>query len=150
MAAPLVTVAKNYRPVQVLDNLSVEFEDTVAPQLRAWIINFKPQSQFAFTQDCGTEDYGALLSLKIISTLEGRREGILVSTVVKGAFDLCWWLRIKKRLEAKVMEGDALEPMKDYLYQRFIKVVSQDKESKVKQIHSSVPQGGKFSPDLWN
>ena len=145
----LVTAAKNYRPVQVLDDLSVAFEDTVAPQLRAWMNNFKPQSQFAFTQDCGTEDYGALLSLKIISTLEGRREGILVSADVKGAFDLCWWLRIKKRLEAKGMDGDALELMKDYLYQRFIKVVSQGKESKEKQIYSSVPQGGKFSPDLW-
>ena len=144
-----VTVAKNYRPVQVLDNLSVAFEDTIAPQLNAWINKFTPESQFGFMLDCGTDDYGALLSLKIVSALEIRREGILVSLDVKGAFDLCWWLRLKKRLEAKGMTEHALELVKDYLYERFIKVVSQGQESKEKQIYSSVPQGGKFSPDLW-
>ena len=47
------------------------------------------------------------------------------------------------------MTEHALDLAKDYLYERFIKVVSQGQESKEKQIYSSVPQGGKFSPDLW-
>ena len=47
------------------------------------------------------------------------------------------------------MDEDALELMRDYMYKRYIKIVSQGQESEEKGIFSSVPQGGKFSPDLW-
>jgi hypothetical protein len=64
---------------------------------------------------------------------------------VKGAFDRCWWLRIKNRLEAKGMVEDALQLLEDYLFQRFIKIVCQGESSSAREIFSSVPQGGKWS-----
>ena len=85
----VVIICKNWRPLQVLDNISAAFEDTISPQLSKWISQFVPKSQFGFTKDCGTSDYGAMLPLKIVQVLEERGEGILVSLDVncKGAFD---------------------------------------------------------------
>jgi hypothetical protein len=44
----------------------------------------------------------------------------------------------------------ALGLIKDYLWRRFIRVVNQGKSSAEKEIFSSVPQGGKWSPKFWN
>ena len=48
------------------------------------------------------------------------------------------------------MKGRALKLARNYLYKRFLKVISRGKASKLKQIFSGVPQGGKLSTDLWN
>ena len=69
---------------------------------------------------------------------------------IKGAFDRCWWLRLKKRLKAKGMRKRALRLMRSYLFKRFLRVVASGKSSSIKEIFSSVPQGGKFSPPLWD
>ena len=48
------------------------------------------------------------------------------------------------------MKGRTLKLARNYLYKRFLKVISKGKASKLKQIFSGVPQGGKLSTDLWN
>ena len=95
-----------------------------------------------------TLDYGAPLSLTIQDCLERRKEGVLVLSDTKGAFERCWWLRLKKRLKAKGMGKRALRLMKSYLFTRFLRVVASGESSSIKEIFSSVPQGGKFSPPL--
>ena len=40
--------------------------------------------------------------------------------------------------------------MRSYLFKRFLRVVASGKTSSIKEIFSSVPQGGKFSPPLWD
>jgi len=82
--------------------------------------------------------------------LERRGEGIAIATDVKGAFDRSWWAMIKKKLKKRGMKGRALKLAKSYLYKRFLRVISRGKASKLKQIFSGVPQGGKLSTDLWN
>ena len=145
-----VKVPANYRPIQVLDNLSSVFEEVISPQIKAWISAFTLDSQYGFSEKCGTLDYGAALTFTIGDCLERRGEGILITTDVKGAFDRSWWNMIKVKFKARGMRGRALKLLKSYLYKRFIRVVSAVGVSKAIEIFSSVPQGGKLSTDLWN
>ena len=48
------------------------------------------------------------------------------------------------------MRRKALDLLRSYLFQRFIQVVSNGETSKICEIFSSVPQGGKLSPPLWD
>ena len=73
-----------------------------------------------------------------------------IATDIQGAFDRTWWARIKKRAEKKGLKKRALKLFKSYLYQRFLKVVAQGKESSLKKIFLSVPQGGKWSSFLFD
>ena len=82
-----VKLAKNYRPLKVLINISVFFEKTLHPQLYKWISKFIPESQFGFLKNVGTQDYGCTLMFKMMAVLEKRGEGILVPLDIKGAFD---------------------------------------------------------------
>ena len=74
-----MSVAKNYRPVQCLDNIELAFEDVLMPQLEKWLAKFIPEFewQYGFLKKIGTLDYGAALSLTIQDCLERRKEGVL-------------------------------------------------------------------------
>jgi len=139
-----------YRPVTVVDNLSAVFEDTVKPQFVSWARHFIPDWQFGFIPDCGTTDYGVALTCTIQDCLERRKQGVLIATDIRGAFDRCWWARMKARLKKKGMRKRALRLLKSYLMKRFLKVVAQGKSSTLKELFSSVPQGGKWSDFLFD
>ena len=74
----------------------------------------------------------------------------MISLDVKGAFDRVWWSRLKKKFEARGMTGRALKLIKDYLFNRFLRVVCQGDVSSKKQIFSGVPQGTVWPPSFWN
>ena len=118
--------------------------------LHGWISIFIPDCQFGFLIGFGTDDYGCTLTFKMLTVLERRREGVLISTDVKGAFDRVWWGRMKARLKKRGMRRRALKLTRNYLYKRFLRVVNQGDSSSDKEIFSSVPQGGKWSPPFWN
>jgi hypothetical protein len=139
-----------YRPISVIDNLSSVFEDTIKFQFEAWIHHFIPDWQFGFLPDCGTTDYGAALTFTMQDCLERRKQGVLIPTDIKGAFDRCWWKRLKNRLQKKGMRKRALTLIKNYLFRRFLRVVANGSTSEKKEIFSSVPQGGKLSAPLWD
>ena len=84
-----VTEPANYRPVTVVDNLETVFEEALRPQLEHWLDNFIPEWQFGFLKELGTVDYGVALSMTIQSCLKRRKEGVLVLSDIKGAFDRC-------------------------------------------------------------
>ena len=139
-----------YRPVTVLVNESTTFESVIEDQFYAWIVHFIPDEQYGFLRDCGTTDYGARLCFTMLSVLERRGEGLLVILDVKGAFDRCWWSKLKLRFKLTGMRGRALRLIKDYLYDRFIQVVCNGKSSGERPIFSGVPQGAKLSPPIWD
>ena len=62
----------NYRPIKVLENISVGFENTVYDQLYSWITKFIPESQFGFLKKVGTEDYGCTIAFKMQSCWNAR------------------------------------------------------------------------------
>ena len=57
---------------------------------------------------------------------------------------------MKARLKKRGMRRRALKLTRNYLYKRFLRVVNQGDSSSDKEIFSSVPQGGKWSPPFWN
>ena len=61
-----------------------------------------------------------------------------------------WHAGLIKKLRAARMQGRALRLLMDYLRRRFIRVVTGSVSSKLKRVHSSVPQGGKWSAPLWD
>ena len=91
-----------------------------------------------------------MLALKLQKALEARKEALVISFDVAGAFDRSWWGKLKKQLRAKGTRKQALALIRDYLFERFIRVAPQGKSSKLNQIFSGVPQGGKLSTSLWN
>ena len=139
-----------YRPVTVVDNLSAVFEDTIKPQFVSWARKFIPDWQFGFIPECGTTDYGVALTLTIQDCLERRKQGVLIATDIRGAFDRCWWARMKNRLKAKGLKKRAMGLIKSYLWKRFLQVVTNGTKSTLKELFSSVPQGGKWSDFLFD
>ena len=130
------------------------FENAIAicEQLYHWFAAFTPPSQFAFLKGlgCGTQDYGALMAMKVMDILERRNEAIMISLDVDGAFDRMWHEGLLHKMEMRGVRGRALKLAKDYLHDRFIEVVVGMIRSALKRIFSGVPQGGKFSQNLWD
>ena len=145
-----VSDAANYRPVTVVDNLESVFEDVLGDQFYQWLVKYIPGEQYGFLRGCGTCDYGADLFFKMLSCRERKQQGVLVICDVKGAFDRCWWSKLKVRLRKAGMRGRALRLIKDYLFERFIQIVCNGDASDAREIFSGVPQGGKWSPILWD
>ena len=81
--------------------------------------------------------------------LERRKQDVLIPSDIKGAFDRCW-SRMKKRLKKLGMKKRVLKLFKSYLFQHFLKVVSNGESFSRKQIFTSVPQGGKWSSFLFD
>jgi hypothetical protein len=142
--------AKNYRPIAGLDNLSLCFERTIDPQFDGWIYKFIPQCQFGFRKACGTDDYGAAVSAELTEALEKLWEVLLISLDVAGAFDKVWWKALIANLQHCGLGGKALHLIESYLSNRKFKVVANGKASAAKSYYAGVPQGGIWSPKLWN
>jgi len=142
--------AKNYRPVTVLDGLSLCLERTLDPQLDSFMARFKSPCQYGFTRKCGTQDYGAALSMDLHHRLEDRLEAILVALDVAGAFDKVWWKALLKNLAHCGMRGKAYRLMCSYLSERSLFVVALGVASAILRYSCGVPQGGIWSPKLWN
>jgi len=142
--------AKNYRPVTVLDGLSLCLERTLDPQLDGFLVRFKSPCQYGFTRKCGTQDYGAALSMELHHRLEDRLEVILVALDVAGAFDKVWWKALLKNLAHCGMRGKAHRLMCSYLSDRSLFVVALGVASEILRYSCGVPQGGIWSPKLWN
>ena len=73
-----------------------------------------------------------------------------MSLDVAGAFDKVWWKALLANLEHCGMGGKALGILKSYLSNRKFKVVANGVASALKSYYAGVPQGGIWSPKLWN
>ena len=98
-------------------------------------------SQFGFLKKCGTQDFGALLVLKVFMALERGNQVLMIPLDVAGAFDRVWHAGLLKKLIAGGMDERVTRLMKYYLKNRFIQVVVGKQKSKKHRIFSSVPQG---------
>jgi hypothetical protein len=145
-----VSVPKNYRPISSLPNRSLVFERVLASQLSDFCEALTPYDQFGFIRKCGTDDYGAAITLKIMDCLERRKSGILVSCDVNGAFDKVWHKCLLEKLNKGGLRRKAYRLMVSYLLARSLYVVAMGMASKKKPINSSVPQGGIWSARLWD
>jgi hypothetical protein len=144
------SLPKNYRPVTVLDCLSLCMERTLDPQLDNFLRPFMPGSQYGFTKECGTQDYGAALCMNLHTALEQGLEAILVSLDVAGAFDKVWWAALLANLKHCGMGGRSHRLISSYLHARFLYVVAMGIASGEFEFFCGVPQGAIWSPKFWN
>ena len=141
---------KNYRPVTVLDNLSLVLERVIDPQLTRFLYKFIPENQFGFKRRCGTDDFSICLTTTLHQALEAESEAILVALDVAGAFDKVWWKALLKKMQVCGCKGRALRLFESYFSDRYLYVVAMGIASAKKGYTAGVPQGGIWSPKLWN
>ena len=144
------TDPKKYRPATVLDNLSLVFERVVDPQFTRFLYKFIPECQFGFKAGCGTDDFSICLTTRLHLALEEGLEAIMVALDVAGAFDKVWWKALLKKMEACGCSGSALRLFESYFSERYLYVVAMGMQSGKKKYTAGVPQGGIWSPKLWN
>jgi hypothetical protein len=99
---------------------------------------------------CGSQDYGAALSIKLHRVLEENLEAILISLDVAGAFDKVWWAGLLAGLKHCGMNGKAHKLLSSYLYDRILWVVANGIASSMMKYSCGVPQGVIWSPKFWN
>lgn len=141
---------RNYRPVTVLDNLSLVFERTVDSQVTKFLSEFIPDQQFGFKQGCGTDDYSMCLTTQLQLALEQDSEALLVALDVAGAFDKVWGKALLTKLEKCGCRHKALKLFRSYFSTRYLYVVTMGIASGKKEYSAGVPQGGIWSPKFWN
>ena len=101
--------------------------------------------------DCGiTDDYSVCLSTDLHLAMEEGLDTVLVALDVAGAFDKVWWKALLEKLEVCGCRGLALKLLKSYFKDRMLYVVVMGVASALKRYRSGVPQGGVWSPKLWN
>ena len=75
---------------------------------------------------------------------------MLISLDVAGAFDKVWWKALLANLKHCGMSGKALGLLNSYLSKRKFRVVANGIASALVEYFAGVPQGGIWSPKLWN
>ena len=140
----------NYRPISVLPTLSTTFERVLLPQLRKRLLQYIPDEQFGFVPNTGTADVGVVIADEAATALEAREELRVVALDLKGAFDRVWWRGLLAHFWAVGIRGKAYKLLNSYLSQRFFVVVTNGEKSELCQIRSGVPQGGIWSPLLFD
>ena len=144
------TLPSNYRPISVLPTLSTTFERVLLPQLRSCLLPYIPDEQFGFVPGTGTADVGVIIADEVATALEAREELRVVALDIRGAFDRVWWRGLLAHLQSIGIRGRALALLKSYLSDRSFVVATNGEKSEVCQIRSGVPQGGIWSPLLFD
>ena len=145
-----VTDPRFYCPIAVLPMLSMVFERVVYSQLYRHISAYIPSTQFGFVKGTGAQDCGAALAFAAIQALERRQECRIVSLDIRGAFDSVWWGGLLQHLWSVGLRGKAYCLLYSYLCDRDLFVVAHGDTSSRRSFTVGVPQGGIWSPMLFN
>jgi hypothetical protein len=109
-----------------------------------------PDEQFGFVPGTGTADVGVILADEIAAALEAQEELRIVALDIRGAFDRVRWRGLLAHLHSVGIRGKAFALLKSYLSDRSFVVVTNGRESQLHQIHTGFPQGGIWSPLLFD
>ena len=74
----------------------------------------------------------------------------MVALNIAGAFDRVWHKGLLAKLQARGVQGDLLNLIKNYLEDRSLSVVVGGQESRQYPVRASVPQGSVLGPIFWN
>ena len=80
----------------------------MSDQLYSFLVRSIPKSKFGLLRKCGIQNYGAVVSLKVMDALEKRKEVLMASLDVDGAFDRVWHKGLLKKLRGGGMRSRAL------------------------------------------
>ena len=109
-----------------------------------------PSSQLDFVKGTGAQDCGAARAFTATRALEHRQECQIVSLEIHGAFDSVWWGGLLQHLYSVGMRGKAYCFLQSYLSDGNPFVVASGDTSSQQPFTAGVPQGGIWSPLLFN
>jgi len=138
-----------YRPIALLPTLAMVFEHVLHSQLYHHISPYIPSAQYGFIKGTGAQDCGTTLAFTAIQALEYRKECCIVSLDIHSAFDSVWWNGLLQHLWSVGMRGKACL-LCSYLCDRSLFVVAHGDNSSRQPFTVDVPQGGIWSPILFN
>ena len=91
-----------------------------------------------------------LLTSELSAALDQERATAVVALDIEGAFDRVWHAALVTKLRAAGVDGALLRLLRNYLENRFLRVIVEGRESELHPIHAGVPQGSCLGPLLWN
>ena len=139
-----------YRPIAVLPTLAMVFEHVIYSQMYRHIAPYIPPSQFGFLKGTGAQDCGTAMAFTATQALEDSQECCIVSLDIRGAFDSVWWDGLLQHLWSVGLRGKAYCLLRSYLCDRRLFVVVCGHTSSQLPFTAGVPQGGIWSPLLFN
>ena len=110
---------------------------------------FSSASQFGFMKGTGAQNCGTAVALTAIRALEHHEECRIVSLDIRGTFDSVWWVGLLKHLCSVSLRSKAYGLLCSYLC-RSLFVVAHGDTSSQRNFTAGVPQGGVWSPLLFN
>lgn len=123
------------------------FKRVIYSQLYQQISPYIPPLQFGFLKDTGAQDCGATMAFTTTQALEECR---IVSLDIHGALDSVWWCGLLQHLWSVGLRGRAYCLLQSYLCDRRLFVVTCGHTSSQLSFTAGVPQGGIWSPLLFN
>ena len=136
--------------IAVLPTLAMVFECIIYSQMYQQISPYITPSQFGFLKGTETQDCGAAMVFIATYALEHRQECHIMSLDIRGAFDSVWWDGLLQHLWSVGLRGKAYCLLQSYLCDRSLFVVAYGHTSFQLSFTAGVPQGGIWSPLLFN
>lgn len=143
-------VPNAYRPISLTSNLSKIFEKLIHTKLYDYFSthNLFSPNQHGFTKNKSTST--ALKDIVDTALLYKQNYKVAIVTVdISAAFDNTWYPAVIQLLDQHNVPSALIKIIKSYLSNR-IAVFTHSSMSTKKSITKGCPQGGVFSPLLWN
>ena len=146
-----ITLPENYRPISILPVLSKLLERSVHTQLLDFLEkNFLLNDwQFGYRQKRSTKTAATLLTDNIRREVDSGRLGGAVFIDLSKAFDTISHSVLLNKLQSYGIDGNELEWLTDYLFERKQIVDIQNAYSDEKPLLTGVPQGSILGPLLF-
>ena len=144
--------ATNYRPVSLVSVVGKVLEGIIARRLTAHLEHHHLLStrQFGFRKGRSSADLNLLLVSKWSDALDQGTPTAVLALDIAGAFDRVWHAALVERLRSVGVSGALLQLLRDYLHERYMRVVHNGQQSAPQTVAAGVPQGSVLGPLLWN
>ena len=133
-----------------MPTLALLFERVSGSQMYNFVVPFIPQNKYGFVKGTGAQDCGVTVAFIATQAENSQQECHIVSLDIKVAFDKIWWSGLLNHLWSIGVRQKAFSLMASYLSDRHLFVVANGRESSLYPVTARVPQGGVWSPMLFN
>ena len=142
---------KTYRCITLLSVIGKWFEKIIMKRLMWTALqnNSLSKNQFGFIPGRSCEDAICNITLRIEKAFNNNQFVLIIFLDISGAFDCTWHPSILKSFIDKGYQPAYVHLISSYLSDRLVELNLNNSKS-LKHLNRSSPQGGGFSPHIWN